>query len=228
MKKTIAIGDVHGRTNWKDIVAQHPKDRIVFLGDYCDPYEDVSNFHVLDNLLDIIKLKKEREDDVVLLLGNHDMHYLDPSFPQGTRYNDGIAPMITSLLEESRDSFQFAYQEDMTLFTHAGLSQNWWLFDFKGTEGDEGRSIADQLNHPTPEQLKAMYQVGLSRGGSSLRGGIFWADARETSRDPLQDVHQVVGHTQMDSILIVSPSESTSITFCDCLRYGDYYQKDGC
>ena len=81
MKKTIAIGDIHGRKNWKKIVEEHPDDRIVFLGDYCDPYDQMRNFDVLNNLLDIIELKKKRKDDIILLLGNHDMHYIYDDFP---------------------------------------------------------------------------------------------------------------------------------------------------
>jgi len=46
MKSTIAIGDIHGLTNWKDIV-NDPKNegcRFVFLGDYMDPYGKFRGF----------------------------------------------------------------------------------------------------------------------------------------------------------------------------------------
>lgn len=223
MKKTIAIGDIHGRKNWKKIVEEHPDDRIVFLGDYCDPYDQIRNFDILSNLLDIIALKKKRKDDVILLLGNHDMHYIYDNFCVGTRYNEGIAELLKALFEDERELFQFAYQEGDTLYTHAGVSNTWWNSYFKGKTGEGAPSIADQLNNPTDEQLKVMFQVGYSRGGDCVRGGIFWADLDETCNDPLPGVHQVVGHTQMESMQTINPSKETSITYCDCLYKNEYY-----
>lgn len=222
-KNTIAIGDIHGRNNWKRIAEEHPNDRIVFLGDYCDPYENMRNCDVLSNLLDIIELKTKRKDDIILLLGNHDMHYLYEDFTVGTRFNQGIAELIKDLFEERREYFQFAYQEENILFTHAGVSFLWWNKYFKGLSNENAPTIAEQLNNPTEKQLKAMFQVGYSRGGYSERGGIFWADAEETRNDPLPSLHQVVGHTQMDCILTINPFINTSITYCDCLKNNEYY-----
>ena len=223
MKKTIAIGDIHGRTNWKKIVEEHPTDRIVFLGDYCDPYDQISNFDILSNLLDIIALKKKRKDDIILLLGNHDMHYIYENFPVGTRYNHGIAEPLKALFMDERKLFQFAYQEGDTLFTHAGVSNLWWSKYFKGKTGEEAPGIAEQLNNPTSDQLKAMFLVGHPRGGNSECGGIFWADLTETCLDPLLGVHQIVGHTQVERMHNVGSSEGTSITYCDCLHNDAYY-----
>ena len=59
MNSIIAIGDVHGLTYWKTIVEKKTKSRIVFLGDYLDPYESFSIDQLLENLLDIIILKKQ-------------------------------------------------------------------------------------------------------------------------------------------------------------------------
>lgn len=225
-KNTIAIGDIHGRNNWKRIVEEHPNDRIVFLGDYCDPYEEMKNSDVLSNLLDIIDLKTKRKDDIILLLGNHDMHYLYENFTVGTRFNQSIAELIKDLFEERREYFQFAYQEDNILYTHAGVSNLWWSKYFKGMTGEGAPSIAEQLNNPTDEQFKVMCLVGFNRGGCCECGGIFWAGAEETRNDPLQGMCQVVGHSQMKGVQTVVQSEDTSITYCDCLRNDEYYTHD--
>lgn len=222
-KKTIAIGDIHGLDAWKHIVKKHPNDRIIFLGDYCDPYENIHSYQVLSNLLDIINLKMKRGDDVILLLGNHDMHYIYDQFSIGTRYNKGIAEFLKALFEEKRELFQFAYQEGDTLYTHAGVSNLWWNKYFKGKTGEGAPTIAEQLNNPTDEQLKSMFQVGYNRGGDYECGGIFWADLDETCNDPLLGIHQVVGHTQVEYMQTFSPSDGTSITYCDCLHHGEYY-----
>ena len=37
-KKWIVIPDVHGRKFWRDVVKGNEDKRIIFLGDYLDPY----------------------------------------------------------------------------------------------------------------------------------------------------------------------------------------------
>ena len=38
--KYIFIGDVHGRTNWKQIIdKEKDADKFIFFGDYFDPYD---------------------------------------------------------------------------------------------------------------------------------------------------------------------------------------------
>jgi predicted phosphodiesterase len=74
--EVILIGDIHGRTIWKQIVERHPDaDHYVFFGDYFDPYEDIPYWELAKNFKAIVQLKKELGYRVVLLLGNHDLHY---------------------------------------------------------------------------------------------------------------------------------------------------------
>ena len=72
-KPTIAIGDVHGQDLWRDVVDAHPECRVVFLGDYLDPFFYMSKVRLLGNLREIIDFKRSRPEDTVLLLGNHDL-----------------------------------------------------------------------------------------------------------------------------------------------------------
>ena len=79
MSNWIIIPDVHGRKFWRAAVQGHEEDKIIFLGDYVDPYdwEEILASEAFKELQDIIAFKKEHPDNVVLLLGNHDMGYLD-------------------------------------------------------------------------------------------------------------------------------------------------------
>ncbi len=214
-KEIVAIGDIHGRKQWQNIVKNATGKRIVFLGDYVDPYDTIEAAELIDNLKEIIEFKKQNPDRVVLLLGNHDMHYIYEDFTKGTRYDNTLADVITQVFNENRDLFQFAYQEGDTVFTHAGISSDWFCEDFKG---DKTRDIAEQLNNPTADQLRAMFQVGISRWGKDMNGGIFWADKSETAHNPLYGIHQVVGHSQVEHVTRVDINKDTSITFCDCLK----------
>lgn len=220
-KKTIvAIGDIHGLDYWRAIVERHPDCLTVFLGDYLDPYRAISRRELLENLQAIIEQKKSRPDDVVLLLGNHDMHYFSPYARMGSRFDFGICKEASALFTANLQLFQYAYQEGNKVFTHAGISQGWWQDDF---HGDDTCPIAEQLNHPTEEQMGALCRVGYARGGEFGRhGGIFWADRSELS-DPLHGYTQIVGHNPVPEITTREGDEGAKIVFCDSLRYGNYF-----
>lgn len=217
----VVLGDIHGRSLWKSVVQQHPGCRFVFLGDYCDPQEPMPEEEVLANFEDIIRFKRQHPADVVLLLGNHDLHYLDGIPFRGSRYDGTLAWDIRQLIEGHRDDFQYAWQQDRLLFTHAGVSDLWFRMDFQG-DLHSARSVADQLNDPTPRQWVVMCQMGRSRGGDSLRGGIFWADRNETQCDPLSGFRQYVGHSRVKGVQAVEWEADTSITYCDCLKHQSY------
>ena len=68
--RIIAIGDIHGRTIWKDIVNQE-FDLCVFLGDYVDSHDEIPAKQQVDNLLDILEFKEHNSNKVILLRGNH-------------------------------------------------------------------------------------------------------------------------------------------------------------
>jgi hypothetical protein len=219
-KETIIIGDVHGLTYWKEAIQDNPGCRYLFLGDYLDPYKKIDTKALLLNLQEIMQLKKDHPDDVILLLGNHDLHYfVDESLPC-TRFNIALALTISKIFLENYHLFQFAYQEDKCLFTHAGVAHKWFVEDFKG---DLTQNIAYQLNHPAPEQMEALFQCGFYRGGSANSiGGIFWADIEEL-HEPLQGYTQFVGHNRVPDILDHSHNGGR-IVFCDCL-FNHHYLK---
>ncbi len=69
MKRTLAIGDIHGclaplRLLWRSVDAQ-PEDRIVFIGDYIDRGPDSRG--VIDFLIDL-----QPGFDITFLTGNHE------------------------------------------------------------------------------------------------------------------------------------------------------------
>ena len=73
--KILIIPDVHARRFWKDAVAKYLNevDRIIFLGDYTDPYQNerFTRNEAIQALEDVISFKQDNEDKAVLLLGNH-------------------------------------------------------------------------------------------------------------------------------------------------------------
>lgn len=221
MKPTVVIGDIHGLDYWKIIVEQHPDAQFVFLGDYLDPREYVPRKSLLRNLCEIMDLKQRRPEDVVLLLGNHDLHYFCTDIVVASRFDFSIGEKASLLFLSNMELFQYAYQEGNYLFTHAGISHEWFVKDF---QGDVNLSIAEQLNHPTDAQIPALCQLGYLRGGEEGKiGGIFWADEAELT-DPLHGFTQIVGHNRMEEVTKRCGAHDNRIIFCDCLWNGNYLE----
>jgi hypothetical protein len=217
-ESTIVIGDVHGLTYWKDVVRKHPNCRYLFLGDYLDPYEAMDPEEIIENLKDIIRLKQEQPQDVILLLGNHDLHYITDKIARGTRWNPEVAGDAFGLFTGNLDLFQYAYQEDERVFTHAGIVHNWFTDYFKG---DPCANIAGQLNDPAPWQEAHLFACGMARGGPEKHGGIFWADRTELYK-PLRGFVQIVGHNRVPGVREYSAANGGKVIFCDCLFNKNY------
>ena len=211
-----------GSTYWQKVVSENPDCRYIFLGDYLDPYENFPRNQLIDNLKDIIQLKKERNDDVILLLGNHDLHYIRLDIDPCCRFDEAIAKDAYYLFLDNIHLFAYAFQEGNRIFTHAGISEKWFLSDFGG---DVNKNIADQLNHPQPDQLPALYRIGRMRGGDyHAVGGIFWADIDELNV-PLRGYTQFVGHNRVGVIRKYVANDGM-IFFCDCLYNKEYLKLD--
>lgn len=123
--KTIVIGDIHGRPIWKNIIDKEEEfDKVVFVGDYFDS-KIYSAQEQIDNFLNIIEFKQSiREDqEVILLIGNHDLHYFPEIGNSGVSgYQIDAAQEIEKVIYENREHLQMAYQYGKYLFSHAGVS----------------------------------------------------------------------------------------------------------
>ena len=97
------IGDIHGRTCWKNLVREDCVN--IFVGDYFDPYQPMTIFDLKRNFLAIVEYKKARPDNVVLLYGNHDYEYLPGISEESSRFGFLNANKITKLLIENESLF---------------------------------------------------------------------------------------------------------------------------
>jgi hypothetical protein len=220
--QTITIGDIHGRDLWKTI-DPFRYDRIIFLGDYVDSHT-VRDEQMLINLRDIIRFRKTYPEKVVLLTGNHEISYLLERY-RCSGYRPSIATEVVFLLKTYRALFSAAYQAGDYLWTHAGLRQDFYDKKIRPKILEEDENLEATLNRLFNARHAPVFEIGPQRGGSPRAiGGPLWLDRSALVRNPLRGYHQVVGHTPVPTLYYHQPypdDPSTSVTFCDCLEYGD-------
>lgn len=199
--KILIIPDVHGRDFWRYPIKEE-WDKIVFLGDYTDPYPgEAPQSEVLTNLIDIVDFKDKNPDKVILLWGNHDLPYWCEEYRKQLDYwcrHDSLRHKdIEAFFNENLDKFQWAYQEDKYLFTHAGINNG--FAKLLGTMyGIVNASVInDFFNNKDNQMLLAM--VSFYRGGWDKFSSPVWADIHEhygvVPNKYIKDYYQIFGHT---------------------------------
>lgn len=217
MKKDIILvcGDIHGRKFWKKPCENIDNyDKVVFLGDYLDPYnfEFISVEEAIENFKEIIEFKKEHMDKVILLIGNHDCPYAFKSYYGFSTYHCRHSRIhhneIHKLFNENIDLFQIAYAYKDILFTHAGVESKWLDKIVECKETDLNK-ICEILNNLTSsiDGLKKLHCITGERGGRDRYGSCVWTDVHDMMWDvnakknpnavikPIQNIKQVFGHT---------------------------------
>ena len=227
----IIIPDVHGRVFWKEVV-KNSEDKIIFLGDYVDPYpgENISLTGALDNLSEIIDYKKSNPSKVILLLGNHDFMYMDFEHNRySCRHDFENEPKITKILMDNRDLFQMNYsievKNKLYIFSHAGILEP-WIEKYKNLFGEFPGSL-DKINELykkwDPEFISSLLEISYYRGGWSDFGSMIWSDVREHSVSCEENVYQIFGHTQLKD----KPIIEKHFADLDCRRPFFFDEKTG-
>ncbi len=218
--KIITIGDLHGLPVWKKI-APDDWDHIVFIGDYVDSFYFPDN-EIVENLEEIIKLKKANPEKVILLWGNHDLGYLfrGASLHGCSGFRREMLEPLAEIFNNNRNLFQTAWQAENYLWTHAGIVQRWFANFIENQVIPNDINLAATLNRLFDAYYLPLFHVSHVRGGRQWESGPFWADMSETMNDPIRGFHQVVGHTHTrEGIFTYNHSEGeTSVTFTDCLE----------
>ena len=215
MGNCLILPDTHGRKFWKNAHKNiNSFDKVIFLGDYLDPYdfENISVETAIENFKEIIDFKKQNQDKVILLLGNHDMPYYSDIYygfsSWHCRHSTWHHKEIHNLFEDNKDLFQLAYAYGDILFTHAGVDSEWLEKTVGCTETDID-SICSVLNNLTHDKdgLSKLYKVTSQRGGRDKYGSCVWADVHDLMWDvdgvlvsdvttsPIHKYKQIFGHT---------------------------------
>jgi len=204
--KTVFIGDLHGNPAWKNIVEDNSDaGRFVFVGDYFDSFH-YSAVEQLANFKDVVEFKETSSAEVVMLIGNHDIHYYPGVTDTATQgFQRSLYFSIMPVVEEHRKHLQVAYSFEDVLCTHAGVSEDFmkdnFNYDWKMS------TIAEQLNmlfQYRPNKFR-FPEYCIDPYGDDKDQTPIWIRPKSlmrASKNIRKVYRQVVGHTKMDRLRI--------------------------
>lgn len=193
--KILLIPDVHARDFWREPVKEMLTEkkegtRIIFMGDYCDPYSEdfPTDFDyqakAIDTFREIIALKKEHPEYITLLIGNHDCGYMFnlricDCRTDYRRYGD-----IHKIFNDNKDLFQLVDQETINgkhfIISHAGIPKGYAEYCFEDVNEN---NVVDIFNNAYKENNQEIIRsLGIYDSYRGYFGGNFgslvWSDVR--------------------------------------------------
>jgi hypothetical protein len=221
MNKLVAIGDVHGRNTWKQIVEQEQPDTVVFVGDYFDSF-DIPGKAQIDNFKNIIQWKHDNPQcKVVLLIGNHDFHYMPEAYnDRYSGFQKNLYIEIGQVLEANKHHLRMAYRCDDLVFSHAGITPEFLL---NNNWGDQDMvEFVNELWLYKPHKFKFAdngYGHSDPYGDDEFQGPL-WIRPRslmKACQEVKKTMIQVVGHTAVKEIDAKGKATGGRYYFIDCL-----------
>ena len=225
MNKLVAIGDIHGRDTWQQIVEQEQPNIVVFMGDYFDSY-DIPGLDQIYNFQNIIQWKLDNPQcQVIMLIGNHDFHYMPVCSEKYSGFQRALWPEVGRVLEDKRHHLKIAFRYDDLVFSHAGVSPE-FLLNNKWGEQDMVEFLND-LWYFQPHKFKFAdngYGHSDPYGDDTFQGPL-WIRPKslmKACQDIKKTMIQIVGHTEVKQI---DPGKSTGgrYYFIDCLGTSKEY-----
>ena len=195
--KTLIFPDLHeslATVVIDQIIECEAPDRVVFLGDYFDAYNDTP----ADAARTAQWLKTSLADPRrTHLIGNHDASYLwvcEATLCPGFTWEKEKAIRLVLGAQAAR-SFVFHTWVDGWLLTHAGLSSHWVPAGLYPDVLDRWLAAEAQTARVSfaAEKTHWFVSVGVNRGGRAPAGGILWCDFSEFTA--MAGVRQIFGHT---------------------------------
>ena len=224
MSKTLVIGDLHGRPYWMNIISKEKPNRVIFIGDYFDSYNDYTVVEQIHNFKEIIEYKESGDADVIMLIGNHDYHYMRGVTEYYSGYQAGARPAIEQLLDDNKHHLDIIYQFNYFLFSHAGVSYDWLV-----KHGwDEKSNVTDYVKDTWLYKPNSFMFDGYDPYGDSKISSPIWIRPKSLQKSN-KDIElknkyiQIVGHTQQKQIDINGKATNGRYYYIDTLGTSGEY-----
>ena len=228
-KRLIVVGDVHGQYKPLATLLQHAglidnklnwtgsQDRLIQMGDILDRGPDAEE---ANDLLDKIQTQATQAGgEVIRLIGNHELEVLLSNFSiSGLNGVDAIHLRDKLMARVEAGKMRAAYAYKGFLFTHAGVTRRLYKIFQLQLEDANAYNISVLINLIFRESIKhqffkhPIFNISVSRAGSDTFGGIFWEDLLDLVNSFEQSpVWQIVGHTQVERIIIDQVSHLVAV-----------------
>lgn len=201
---TLIIPDIHHNIRAADkAIKEIEHDRVLFLGDYFDDYNDTE----VDAKYTARWLKRriENHPEDIFLYGNHDLSY---AFPCRETYCPGWREEKQHTVDDNLrrihwDALKFFHREANWLFTHAGLTKAL----FKGWEAKELGTFVKESEELAQWMTRRSQRCWVTTGNfsSDTFDGPLWCRPN-SSFIPIPGVNQVFGHTELREPLVINTS----------------------
>lgn len=203
--KRIVLGDVHGHWDTVEkIYENEDPDSVIILGDYFDNFHgsDESIIECFRNIQALQeKHNKEKRGEFILIIGNHDFHYLTfIEHYSGFRssYATFAHEELNKMLEKKLIKFVHVSPANKTIYSHAGVT-NMWLH-----ENAKFKVCDDNLNYINDMNLvlfRFTYKGGGNVYGDTPYSSPIWVRPNALKMDMYvgdndEQWTQIVGHTQ--------------------------------
>ena len=216
--RILVLGDIHGRSIYKDIIKKESPDQVIFLGDFASSHENISPNKQISEFDWVIDYKKVHPNTIILR-GNHDCeamgYYWAECYPKAEGYI-----MWADRKKIWLDNTQWVYiDEDLkTIFSHAGVSQIWM--------NDSKIKSVYEINNLEPSELFGFIpESSFDTYGDSVTQPPTWIRPQSLCKCNVREWDQVVGHTQVTTDIInirKATKKNRNIWLCDALSLSRY------
>lgn len=217
-ERYLVIGDIHGRSIYRDIIEKESPNQVIFLGDFASSHENISPDKQIEEFDWAINYKKVHPNTIILR-GNHDCeamgYYWARCYPKAYGYD-----MWAERKQIWLDNTQWIHIDEnlKTIFSHAGISSIWM-------DNSNINSIYD-INKLEPSELFAFTPNSMhDYCGDSVTQPPIWIRPQALYECNIADWDQVVGHTPVIKDIInirEFTKNSRNIWLCDALGLSKY------
>jgi len=188
MTKILIVPDIHNK--WfeaEQIIDMENADRVVFLGDYFDSFDD--NAEIAYETACWLKTSVETPNRIHLI-GNHDLSYINQDYTCSGFTQNKLWAIKNAHIDFSK--LRYYCLIDNWLCTHAGLTKGF----FKAYAQYETQFIPEFLDYMIENYEYRLSDCTPYRGGNNAHAGILWCDYDEF--EPIPNINQIFGHTHGD------------------------------
>ena len=199
--KTLVLGDIHGRSCWKQIIEKEAPDRVIFLGDFITTHELYSEDDQLQQLREILEYKSQHPNTIILR-GNHDLdglgYYWARCYPVPGQKVRAAMNSTEPLGQKFLQSTQWIHVEEIGgkpyIFAHAGVTVE-WLTEILKLDVSNVPAALEQINGMEPDEKFGFTGGRWDNYGVDPQQSCTWVRPDTLVRHAIPGYNYVVGHT---------------------------------